>query len=181
MELGSMLQSLRRAKGDTQEVLAAELGVTVGAVSKWENNASLPDVFMLCSIADYFGVSTDKLLGRSVKRSFAVCDDAAFIRESVNAIMIGGGYECAWLARSGGELYGYLKKREPDILFLDLHFPDESGLDMLSYVKKTHGDIKVVVITADTSPETRDAAMTRGADAYVTKPFLPEHILASLA
>ena len=54
MELGTKIQTLRKEHNITQETLAAEMGVTVGAVSKWENNLTLPDILMLCSLADYF-------------------------------------------------------------------------------------------------------------------------------
>ena len=57
MNLGSQIQALRRKKGITQEILAAEMGVTVGAVSKWENNITLPDVQMLCSLRFYRNIS----------------------------------------------------------------------------------------------------------------------------
>lgn len=65
MELGKNIYELRKNKGVTQEELAAELGVTAAAVSKWEKGATLPDVLMVCAIADHFGVTTDALLGRS--------------------------------------------------------------------------------------------------------------------
>ena len=64
MELGKNICDLRREKGLTQEELAGELGVTAAAVSKWEKGSTLPDVLMVCAIADHFGVTTDELLGR---------------------------------------------------------------------------------------------------------------------
>lgn len=64
MNLGKNICELRRRKNCTQEDLAAELGVTAAAVSKWENGYTLPDVLMLCALADYFEVTTDELLGR---------------------------------------------------------------------------------------------------------------------
>ena len=64
MNLGKIILELRRKKNATQEDLAAELGVTAAAVSKWENGYTLPDILMLCALADYFEVSTDELLGR---------------------------------------------------------------------------------------------------------------------
>ncbi len=64
MNLGKTILELRKQKQVTQDELAAELGVTAAAVSKWENGYTLPDVLMLCALADYFGVSTDELLGR---------------------------------------------------------------------------------------------------------------------
>ena len=72
MNFGKTVLELRKAKNVTQEEMAAELGVTAAAVSKWENNYTLPDILMLCALADYFGVTTDELLGRNGKRKFAV-------------------------------------------------------------------------------------------------------------
>ena len=65
MNLGKTILELRKAKNVTQEEMAAELGVTAAAVSKWENDYTLPDILMLCAIADYFQVTTDELLGRA--------------------------------------------------------------------------------------------------------------------
>ena len=65
MNIGKSILELRKRKNITQEELAAELGVTAAAVSKWENSYTLPDIMMLCALADYFGVTTDELLGRN--------------------------------------------------------------------------------------------------------------------
>ena len=72
MNLGKTILELRRKNNVTQEDLAAELGVTAAAVSKWENGYTLPDVLMLCALADYFQVSTDELLGRNVPHKHAI-------------------------------------------------------------------------------------------------------------
>ena len=57
------LKKLRKEKGLTQEQLAARLNVSFQAVSKWECGESYPDIVMLPSIAQIFGVSVDELLG----------------------------------------------------------------------------------------------------------------------
>ena len=67
MNLGKTILELRKTQNITQEALAAELGVTAAAVSKWENNYTLPDILMLCALADFFRVTTDELLGRNPK------------------------------------------------------------------------------------------------------------------
>lgn len=72
MNFGNTILQLRRQKNVTQDEMAAELGVTAAAVSKWENNYTLPDILMLCALADYFGVTTDELLGRNPKPMRAV-------------------------------------------------------------------------------------------------------------
>lgn len=61
--LGSRIAELRRKKNMTQEELAAELGVTAQAVSKWENDLSCPDITLLPQLARLFGVTIDELLG----------------------------------------------------------------------------------------------------------------------
>lgn len=65
MNLGSMLQELRKNKNITQEQVARELGVSVAAVSKWETNNSLPDILTLINLADYFEISLDEMTGRN--------------------------------------------------------------------------------------------------------------------
>lgn len=72
MNIGNNILSLRKQKNITQDTLAAELGVTAAAVSKWEKGYTLPDILMLCALADYFEVTTDELLGRAKEWQHAV-------------------------------------------------------------------------------------------------------------
>ena len=72
MNIGIKILELRKQKGIKQEELAAELGVTAAAVSKWENGYTLPDILMLCALADFFGVTTDELLDRNRQTQYAV-------------------------------------------------------------------------------------------------------------
>lgn len=64
MTIGNTIATLRKEKAMTQETLANALGVTNQAVSKWESEQSCPDIALLPSIADLFGVSVDYLFGR---------------------------------------------------------------------------------------------------------------------
>ena len=72
MNIGNCILTLRKQKNVTQEALAAELGVTAAAVSKWEKGYTLPDILMLCALADYFEVTTDELLGRTAEKKQAI-------------------------------------------------------------------------------------------------------------
>lgn len=54
--IGENISALRKVKGITQENLARAIGVTSQAVSKWENGG-IPDIELLCCIADHFKVS----------------------------------------------------------------------------------------------------------------------------
>ena len=65
MELGNHIKTLRAQRGVTQETLAAALGVSAQAVSKWENQAAAPDIQLLPAISAYFGVTIDELFALS--------------------------------------------------------------------------------------------------------------------
>ena len=63
--LNIRIKELRTSHGLTQVEFAKQLAVSKQAVSNWENNNIQPSIDMLLKIADFFGVSTDFLLGRS--------------------------------------------------------------------------------------------------------------------
>ena len=62
MQIGAQIAALRKARGMTQEQLAAQLGVSAPAVSKWETDSSYPDITLLCPLARALGVNVDELL-----------------------------------------------------------------------------------------------------------------------
>ena len=62
MNIGKTISKLRKDKNMTQSEVADKLGVSYQAVSKWERDESLPDITLLPSIADLFGITIDQLL-----------------------------------------------------------------------------------------------------------------------
>lgn len=70
--LGKRIAMLRKRLGLTQEQLAERVGVSAQAVSKWENDASCPDIMTLPLLADIFGVTIDELLGKKPIESHVV-------------------------------------------------------------------------------------------------------------
>ena len=62
MTFGEKLQRLRKAKGWTQEDLAAQISISRQALSKWEQGTAIPDTENVLQISKIFGVSTDYLL-----------------------------------------------------------------------------------------------------------------------
>lgn len=61
--VADQIRFYRRQEGLTQEQLAEAMGVSVAAVSKWEQGQSLPEIPMLMELADFFDLSVDALLG----------------------------------------------------------------------------------------------------------------------
>ena len=62
LTLGKRIGQYRRQRNMTQEELAQKLGVTAQAVSKWENDASCPDIALLPQLANLLGIRVDTLL-----------------------------------------------------------------------------------------------------------------------
>lgn len=63
IHIGETIKKLRKEKNITQDELANFLGVSYQSVSKWERCESYPDIMFVPSIASFFGVTTDLLLG----------------------------------------------------------------------------------------------------------------------
>ena len=60
--LGKKISEVRKLHGMTQEELAVKLNVTSQAVSKWENDLSIPDLPTLIELSDLFHISLDELV-----------------------------------------------------------------------------------------------------------------------
>ena len=63
-KFGNRLKELRKEKGISQQKLALEIHYSQSVVCDWENNKMDPAASAIVAVADYFGVSTDFLLGR---------------------------------------------------------------------------------------------------------------------
>ncbi|MBQ7492769.1 MAG: helix-turn-helix transcriptional regulator [Clostridia bacterium] len=67
MLLAENIRMFRKQRSLTQEQLAEALGVTAGAVYKWEAKLSLPELHLIVEMADFFDTSVDVLLGYKMK------------------------------------------------------------------------------------------------------------------
>lgn len=103
--IAEKLIELRTAKGVTQEDVADALSISNKTISKWENGASAPDLSMLVALAEYYGVSTDALLGIAaeenqttesfMKAQFEGLDGRAIVLKAFELVcaMIPAGYQ----------------------------------------------------------------------------------------
>ena len=63
LKIGNKIKSLRKQQNITQEKLADYLNISYQAVSKWENGLALPDISLIPALSNFFGVTSDILLG----------------------------------------------------------------------------------------------------------------------
>lgn len=105
MNIGKNIKRLRQNKGVTQEQLGEILGISGQAISKWENETSLPDIYVLPLLADYFGISMDELMGYKL--------NAMTHKEQFVKFMIGNGIlEVGEFALKSGQVKNYYLNTE---------------------------------------------------------------------
>ena len=86
MKLGLTISKLRKEKGMTQEELAEKVNVSAQAVSKWENDISMPDISVLPVLAEIFDISIDELLGREKVSKVEILEEAK--RKDINKMIL---------------------------------------------------------------------------------------------
>lgn len=83
--LGEQLKQLRKERKMTQATLAEHLGVSIAAISAYENNSRLPSYDKLLQIAKVFCVSIDWLLDKRDK-SISTIDVTGLTQTQINTI-----------------------------------------------------------------------------------------------
>ena len=87
-----ILKDLRKSKKINQAELGEALGMSQATITLWENGKRIPDIDMLCKIADYFNVTTDYLLGREpIKVTGKVVTDLPPVKPGMVRIAIAPG------------------------------------------------------------------------------------------
>lgn len=62
----------------------------------------------------------------------------------------------------------------------DVHLPEESGLDLVAWIRARDRGIPIVVISGDSDPDTPARTLRAGADAFFAKPFSPSVVRQTL-
>lgn len=82
--------------------------------------------------------------------------------------------ECA---HDGIEALDQLRQGKKDLILLDIWLPRMDGLEVLAHVRSHFPQVKVVVVTADGTPETLLCAVREHACQYLVKPFDPRKLV----
>lgn len=99
LNIGETIKKMRKEREITQEEFAEVLGVSCQSVSRWENNSCYPDIELIPTIAAFFGISTDRLMGvDETKEQQAV---NRYLEAFQLAVSKGNMDECIAIARNG--------------------------------------------------------------------------------
>src|SRR5580698_895769 len=109
-----------------------------------------------------------------------IADDDRSIRTVLTQALGRSGYQ----VRSTGNaatLWRWVEDGEGDLVITDVVMPDENGLDLIPRIRKLRPDLRVVVMSAQSTLMTAVKAAQRGAFEYLPKPFDLQELLAVVA
>ena len=99
LNIGETIKSLRKERAITQEEFAEVLGVSCQSVSRWENDNCYPDIELIPTIAEFFGISTDRLMGVDETKEKEAVNN--YLEAFQKSISVGNIDECIAIARKG--------------------------------------------------------------------------------
>ena len=116
-------------------------------------------------------------------RTILVVDDSPTIRKMVRAALGSLGNVRFMEAGSGLQAIETLAIHPVRMVVLDLNMPDMHGLDVLRFLRShdIYKDVPVLILTTRGDDASRDAVMQAGASAYMTKPFAPGELAATVS
>lgn len=115
------------------------------------------------------------------KRLLVVDDDPGLLR-AVAETLRAEGYEVT-TARRGAEALGYIAQSLPDLIVSDIRMPGMDGYELVRNLRASARTrlIPIVFLTAKDETADRIAGFRSGVDAYLTKPFEPDELVAVVA
>src|SRR5947209_331038 len=102
-------------------------------------------------------------------------DDPALIPKLVRQVFPGPAHRVD-VAGTGAEGLERVGAMPPDVILLDLHLPDQSGLDVYRQVRRIDARIPVIFVTIAKTADAAIEAMRQGAYDYLFKPLDPHHL-----
>lgn len=108
--------------------------------------------------------------------SILIVEDDALLRMSLARLFSNHGYDITE-ASDFTSAKTCLNAEIYDLVLTDLRLGPDSGVNLLVYVKKTHHETEVIIMTAYGSVESAVDAIQNGASDYITKPFKNEELI----
>jgi len=83
-------------------------------------------------------------------------------------------------AATGSETLDQLRKQAWDMVLLDIHMPDRSGLDILRHIQTGHPSVKVLVMSGLPEQQYAVNVLRAGASGYLSKDSAPEELMKAV-
>jgi DNA-binding NarL/FixJ family response regulator len=110
-----------------------------------------------------------------------IADDHRLLVEGTKqALERAGGFEVVGEASNGAQVLPLVRRLHPDLVLLDMRMPQMDGLTCLAKIRKDFPKVKVAMLSVSQDPELIQAALKRGASAYIVKTVDPDDLAAAL-
>ncbi|EQB96993.1 MULTISPECIES: response regulator [unclassified Geobacillus] len=90
------------------------------------------------------------------------------------------GYEVVGIATNAEEARELTEVLQPDVLLLDVYFPDMNGLSFLKWVRERFSNIDIIMITAAREVDALKQALHGGVFDYIIKPIMFDRFAETL-
>ena len=105
-------------------------------------------------------------------------DDHPLLRRGLRQLFADeADFEVVAEAGTGGEAVRAAQEQQPDLILLDLHMKEMSGLDTLDALRAAGVEARIVILTVSDQRDEVVAAFRRGADGYLLKDMEPEELV----
>lgn len=109
-------------------------------------------------------------------KTILICEDDQHLRQLIR-VVIGEDFHFVE-AHDGEEAVELALAHRPELVILDFMLPKRSGSDVLTTIRRELPPEETHVIVVSAWPDADEAAVAAGADAFLPKPFEPEHLEA---
>jgi DNA-binding NarL/FixJ family response regulator len=110
-----------------------------------------------------------------------IADDHRLMLDGIRrALEADGGFEIVGETQNGTQVLPLVSETKPDLVLLDVRMPHMDGLACLDEIHRRFPEMKVVMLSASTSSELIEAALRRGATAYIAKSVDPVDLPSAL-
>jgi CheY-like chemotaxis protein len=118
-------------------------------------------------------------LGPARRPRVLLADDYANILTAM-VRLLSSSCDIVGTVNTGAQLLEAARRLQPDIVVVDLHLPDMSGLDACRQLKAAAPDAGVILLTAANDPKVRQGAFESGASAFVPKYRAGDELLPAI-
>ena len=110
-----------------------------------------------------------------------ICDDEQDIVNALKIYLMNPDFKL-FEANTGVQALEVMEREDIHLILLDIMMPEMDGLEMLQSIRKDFqiSHIPVIILTAKNDEGAKTKAITLGANAYITKPFSKEYLLARI-
>ncbi|HKJ09810.1 MAG TPA: response regulator [Gammaproteobacteria bacterium] len=110
-----------------------------------------------------------------------IADDQFAVRQLLRLMLQEDGYEVVGEATNGESALEMCDRLRPQLLCLDIFMPHKDGMEVLQQVRVEYPQLKVLIISAESTSDRVKEALALGAAGFIVKPFNSATVLDAVA